>query len=103
MKLYKFKKAYQSYKIRSILSEYDIPQHKIDEIVDRIDYRLYFYDDEINDIHLSVLERLSIIPLYVVMLVMILIVMPIKWVFTGKYRLEEEKPAWLWEWANKFW
>ena len=49
--LYKFKKAYESQKIASILREYNIPEHNIDKIMDRIDYKLYFYDEEIGRAH----------------------------------------------------
>lgn len=100
--LYKFKRAYESQKIASILREYNIPEHNIDKIMDRIDYKLYFYDEGITHTELSALERLSIIPLCLVLIIMFFIVMPIKWICTGKFRFEADKPKWLWEWVSKF-
>lgn len=100
--LYKFKKAYESPKIASILREYNIPEHNIDQIMDKINHRLYFYDEGITHTELSALARLSIIPLYLVLIVMLLIVMPIKWICTGKFRFDVGKPKWLWKWLTKF-
>lgn len=100
--LYRFKKAYESPEIASILRDYDISEHNIDQIIDRLDYRLYFYDDGVTHPKLSIMERLSIIPLYIVLFIMLTVIMPIKWIFTGKYRFESEKPKWLWKWITKF-
>ena len=102
MRLYNFKRAHSSLNLRSIFIEHGVDENTADEILDRIDHQLYFYDDCRDSPNLNIMWRLSIIPFFLVTFIAITIVCPIKWIFTGKYKLGYKKPKWLWNWSSKF-